>query len=148
LIEVMQAARRSGQANILAPLLFLLAWSAAGVLYVIWMVPWGGRSQSVVIDGDHLMIRRSVGSDRSESSYSLAGMRNLRYSPDPEFATRWRVYHARLETPENIAFDYNGATIRFAPGLDETECRRLIRTVKDRYKIPDDQDEPLSIERL
>jgi hypothetical protein len=48
----------------------------------------------------------------------------------------------------NIAFDYDGASIRFAPGLGETECRRLIRTIKDRYKIPDDRDEPLAIERM
>jgi hypothetical protein len=32
--------------------------------------------------------------------------------------------------------------------LSETEPRRLIKTTKDRYKILEDKDEPLPVERL
>jgi hypothetical protein len=39
-------------------------------------------------------------------------------------------------------------TVGFGPGLSETESRRLINTIKDRYKIADDKDEALPVERL
>ena len=43
-------------------------------------------------------------------------------------------------------FEFWGDTVRFGMGLSEEESRRLIKTIKDRYKIPDDEDEPLPVE--
>jgi hypothetical protein len=39
-------------------------------------------------------------------------------------------------------------TYRFGIQLSERESRRLIKTIKDRYKIAEDTDEALPVERL
>jgi hypothetical protein len=49
---------------------------------------------------------------------------------------------------ESVAFEYRGETVRFGMALPEEESRRLIRTIKDYYKVQDDKDEPLPVERL
>jgi hypothetical protein len=48
----------------------------------------------------------------------------------------------------NGRIDYEGSTARFGRGLPEKEARRIIKTIKDRYKITDDKDEALPVERL
>jgi hypothetical protein len=82
---------------------------------------------------------------------------NLRFAP-----ASMRMYPSPFAFHENwdlqsqwmgmgagsIAFDHAGGTQRFGVQLSETESRRLIKTIKDHYKIPDDKDEPLPVERL
>jgi hypothetical protein len=41
-----------------------------------------------------------------------------------------------------------GSTRHFGWALSRADSRCLIRTIKDRYKIMDDKDEPLPVERL
>jgi hypothetical protein len=48
----------------------------------------------------------------------------------------------------SIAFDCSGTTYHFGIQLSEYESRRLIKTIKDRYKIEDDKDEALPVGRL
>jgi hypothetical protein len=51
---------------------------------------------------------------------------------------------AALKTSDGCA----GKTHRFGIQLSESESRRLINTIKDRYKVQEDTDEALPVERL
>jgi hypothetical protein len=128
--------------------LWAVGWTSLGLAALFWGIPWSGRREVIIIDGDELLIRRQDSSIGRAESYTLTRIRNLRYSPpigpfSPGYSPSDRPHFAG-----SIAFDYDQSTIRFGPGLGETESRRLIRTIKDRYKFPDDRDEPLPVERL
>jgi hypothetical protein len=75
--------------------------------------------------------------------YPLQYVSNLRYSP-------WLPIGRATDTSAglSIALDYEGSTAHFGRGLPEKEARRIIKTIKDRYKITDDKDEALQVERI
>jgi hypothetical protein len=96
------------------------------------------------VDGYHITLSSEGYAllHRPRRRLPLAKVRNLRYSP---------VHHGSgqgVPEGESIALDWRRETIRFGMALSEEESRRLIRTIKDYYKIQDDKDEPLPIERL
>jgi hypothetical protein len=111
---------------------------------VFWEFLASVGQETIGIDGFHLVISRAGGvrPRRLDRVYCLDRMRNLRYSPTPP--------HRNWVGPsrEAIAFDVDDTTVRFGKKLREADALRLIRTIKERYKIPDDWDEPLSVERL
>ena len=75
----------------------------------------------IVIDGYRMTMANEGYPFRPRISWTLAltRIRNLRYSPE-----------------------------RIPGQLSETESRRLIKTIKDHFKIEDDRDEPLPVERF
>jgi hypothetical protein len=102
------------------------------------------RREVIQIDGDNLKV---VSFPRlfpwRTRVYPLRSVSNLRYSPS--FPTG----HATDRSAGlSIALDYEGSTAHFGRGLPEKEARRIIKTIKDRYKITDDKDEALPVERI
>jgi hypothetical protein len=117
--------------------------TGAGIAGLGWLFPWNRRRQIVTIDNDQLMIHHENPLHDVPRAYSLGEIRNLRYSPDVNSGVL-----AAFDPTGRIAFDFRDSTIRFGPGLSDSESRRLIRTIKDRYKIAEDEDEALPVERI
>jgi hypothetical protein len=142
-------------------LIFWLAfWTVAGVVMLDALV-WQFRGRETIgvdPDGRTLVIRR-LGTfvPRRTRTFSIEDVRNLRVSPlgmsmfPSPFAFR-ENWDAQLQWLGNgggsIAFDHPGGTQRFGTQLSDTEARRLIKTIREHYKIQDDKDEPLPVERL
>jgi hypothetical protein len=101
----------------------------------------------IMIDDDRLFLRIESVSGNHPSSDSLSRIRNLSDSPPVVVLHQAPVRDTGFPLAGKIAFEYDQTTIRLGPGLSEHECRRLIRMIQDRYKIPDDQDEPIPVER-
>jgi hypothetical protein len=146
----------------IAPVPFLLLWLAGwtvGGVYAIDLFVWRSRGREWVrIDpaGESLVLRR-LGTfiPRRTRTHPLDRVRNLRYAPltMPLFPTSFReALESQLQMVGtgggSVAFDVDGRTERFGSQLSETESRRLIKTIKDHYKIQDDKDEALPVERL
>jgi hypothetical protein len=128
----------------LAPFLLMVLLGSFGLCLFVGRL-WAVRCREVIhVDG----YRITVGTEGYLFQppipwvLPLARIRNLRYSPVTNVLDRVG------EPRETIAFDFENETIRFGRALSEDEARRLIRTVKDRYKIADDKEEPLPVERL
>jgi hypothetical protein len=116
---------------------------------------WRLRGREIIqINDEELMVTRQGKLGKSPSvRCPLSEVSNLRYAPTPRSWTVPVEINRRSITwmgihDARIALDWRGQTHRFGVRLSETECRRLIKTIKDRYKIPDYQDEPLPVERL
>lgn len=108
----------------------------------IWVL-WIGAGREVIrIDDDLLVIRHQGGlpTGRGTRSYPMAELRNLRYAPVPARLGR------RPRDHRSLAFDCGGKTVRFGDAVLEEEARRIVRTIKDRFPIPDDEVEPLPVE--
>ena len=98
----------------------------------------------IQIDGDNLKVASFPHLfPRRTRVYPLQYVSNLRYSP-------WFPSGRATDTSVglSVALDYEGATAHFGRGLPEKEARRIIKTIKDRYKITDDKDEALPVEHL
>lgn len=124
---------------------FMILFMSAYLAAIVISAGWAGTGREIIrIDGSHLIISRVGGMRprRSDRVSSLDGIRNLRFAPAPP-----ECHWAESCRPA-IAFDAGEATVRFGRGLSETNARRLIRTIKDRYKIPDDRNEALPVELL
>jgi hypothetical protein len=141
-------------------LVWLALWTVAGVV-VMDVLVWQFRGRETIgidPDGRSLVVGR-LGTliPRRTRTFSMDEVRNLRVSPlsismfPSPFAFR-ENWDAQLQWlgigGGSIAFDHAGGTQRFGSQLSDTESRRLIKTIRDRYKIPDDRDEPLPVERL
>ena len=120
-----------------------------------------GREQ-ICIDGQSIVISRLDALFwRPARVFALSNVSNLRFAPLAVVAFP-RSFSDSVETTAahmqmmtvmgtgggSIAFDCGGKTHRFGIQLSESESRRLIKTIKDRYKIQEDKDEPLPVERL
>jgi hypothetical protein len=137
---------------------WLVAWNVGGI-FMLDIFIWQSRGhESIRIDpdGETLVVRR-VGSfiPRRTRTYPLDRVRSLRFAPvmmpfSPfAFRETWEFQLQWLGSGGgSIAFDVDGRTERFGSQLSETESRRLIKTIKDHYKIQDDKDEALPVERL
>jgi hypothetical protein len=103
-----------------------------------------GCREIIHLDGYHITLSSEgyAFPARQTRTLPLGEVRNLRYSPVQHQSSRG------LQEGESIAFEWLGKTVRFGMALSEEESRRLIRTIKDYYKIPDDKDEPLPVERF
>ncbi len=137
---------------------WLIAWTVGGI-FVLDAFIWQSRGhESVRIDpdGETLVVRR-LGTliPRRTRTYPLDRVRSLRFAPVmmpfSPFAIR-ASFEFQLQWigagGGSIAFDVDGRTERFGSELSETESRRLIKTIKDHYKIQDDKDVALPVERL
>ncbi len=133
-------AREGGRTGVGVPCLMFFLMAAR----MLWQFLAGVGQETIRIDGFHLVISRAgeVCPRRPELVYSMDRIRNLRYSPTPPHRN-W-VGASR----EAIAFDVGDTTVRFGKKLCEADALRLIRTIKERYKIADDRDEPLAVEQL
>ena len=78
----------------------------------------------------------------SAQAFSLSHVRNLRYAPDRRRSRGGGPYGF------SVAFDCKGSAGRFGFNLSEVESRRLIKTIKARYPIPDDAVKSLPVENL
>jgi hypothetical protein len=131
------------------PPIWLLLWALiCTCLAISWAVEsWKFHCREIIqIGGDDLMLRAEgyFLVHRPKRVYLLSEIRNLRYEPAP---LPWGD-RSSPSSGLSIAFDYLGSTERFGLSLSLVESGRLIRTIKDRYKIADDKDEPLPVERL
>jgi hypothetical protein len=140
--------------------IWLAFWTLAGAVMMDAFI-WKFRGREVIgidPDGGSLVIRRpGTLIPRRSQTFSMDEVRNLRFAPlslsmfpSPfSFRQNWEAQLQWLGTGGgSIAFDHAGGTQRFGIQLSETESRRLIKTIKDHYKIQDDKDEPLPVERL
>lgn len=139
--------------------LWLAGWTVGGIL-VMEILAWQLRGrEGIRIDpnGEGLAVARLGGLlPRRKRTFPLHQIRNLRYAPSNPMAgfpfPSREALEAQLQwfgiAGGAIAFDHPGGTARFGAQLSEMESRRLIKTIKEHYKIEDDQDEPLPVERL
>jgi hypothetical protein len=74
--------------------------------------------------------------------FPLGDVRNLRYAPKLRRGGRG----GDLPYGFSIVFDCKRSTGRFGFNLSEPESRRLIKTIRDRYKIPGDRVDSLPVE--
>lgn len=149
-----------GPAGPVVPFLafWLTGWTVAGVFVMDALVWFLRGRESIAIDPDgQTLVARRLGTliPRRTRSYPLDQVRNLRFAPlvMQLFPTSLREsFEYQLQWMGtgggSIAFDHPGGTGRFGSQLSETESRRLIKTIKDHYKILDEMDEPLPVERL
>lgn len=136
-----------------APWGFLWLAGLTGVgLLPLFAVFWNMSGREIILINDQdLVVRRELGGFHLwEWGFALAAVRNLRYSPpiyDPfSFSEPWAYQLQWLGIGGgSVAFDYDGKTYRFGCGLSEVESRRLIKTVREYFKIEDDQDEGLPV---
>ena len=70
--------------------------------------------------------------------FPLGDVRNLRYAPERRRGSSGGDF--------SVVFDCKRSTGRFGFNLSESESRRLIKTIRDRYKIPGDQVDSLPVE--
>ena len=119
-------------------------WTVAGlmVMFALW---WNFAGREVVIFSDGVMVvKREVGAVQRSRSYDLAGVRNLRYSPlvyNPfSISGSWHYQFQMLGFGGgSVAFDHGSDTHRFGNSLTEREAARLIATIRQQYKIPEDR---------
>ena len=103
------------------------------------------RREVIQVDGFNLKLawHGFLLRHRRARVFALKDVRNLRYSPS------LAGYNADTRASNrSVAFDYPGSTVHVGLGVPEKESRRIIKTIKDRYKIAADADEALSIERV
>jgi hypothetical protein len=141
-------------------MVWLAFWTVAGTIMMDGLV-WQFRGHETIgidLDGRSLTVRR-LGTliPRRTRTFSMDEVRNLRFAPlamgtfgsRSSFGESWEAQLQWIGTGGgSIAFDHAGGTQRFGTQLPETESRRLIKTIKDRYKIQEDWDEPLPVEPL
>jgi len=127
------------------------ASGGTGFLFFLWVLPGmllgGGlvhattSREVVTIDGKFLALRKELAGLHFSRTFGMAGIRNLR--PARVVGQRNRYAHY----PSAVSFDHGGATHYFGVGLSEAEVLRLIKTLRQRFRIPDDLDdaEPLPV---
>ena len=135
--------------------IFLLC-TIGGALCVIVFTLSLFTIEEIRITSDEMIFRRHLGPFSAARAYSIAQIRNLRYAPlAPSVADIWIWNRAVARSPYPntsgvgavVAFDTLGKTLHFGHQLPEVEARRLIATIKQHIKIPDDPyDKPLPIE--
>jgi hypothetical protein len=113
---------------------FLLFWGVVGLLPVWGLLASTGR-QVLMIDGKTLVLRWEGACWSRAEAFDLAGVRNLR--PRRPFEG----------SSSALAFDHGGKTHYFGNGLSEYEVKRLVKTIRLRFPIPEDPDdvEPLPV---
>jgi hypothetical protein len=86
------------------------------------------------------VIRRQIGRWGRSQEFDLTQVRDLRAAG--MFFHPWS-FKASLFFwgigGGNIAFDYGAKTYRFGASLEEAEARQLVKTIKERFPIPEDK---------
>jgi len=145
------------------PIVFLLLWTlgwTVGGLFVLDALVWQFRGREVNRIDDQSIVTSRVGSlfPRRTRTFDLSDVTNLRFAPLAyvAFPRSFSDYREGLGAQMqmigtgggSVAFDHGGKTHRFGIQLSESEARRLIKTIEDRYKIEEDKDEALPVERM
>jgi hypothetical protein len=120
---------------------FLLFWAVVGLLLVSGLVYAMTWRSVLMIEGKTLVLRSEFAGLSRARAFDLADVRNLR-------PTRLGDRRVGIENqPCALAFDHGGRTHHFGVGLSEYEVNRLVKTIRTRYRIPDDWDdvEPLPV---
>lgn len=140
-------------------IVWILFWTIAGAVIADALV-WQLRGQELIQINEERIVMNRVGSlwRRGTRVFRLADLQNLRFAPlvysmfprgIGAYRERWEAQMQWLGTSGgSIAFDVEDRTYRFGIQLSEHESWRLIKTIKDHYKIADDKYESLPVERL
>ena len=133
-------------------IVWLIFWTIGGG-FVFTALCWSIAGREIIhVDHDSLTYRREVGPFGITRTLPLSDVRNMRYSPlvyNPWNPPRGfsQSFLAFGIGGGSIAFDFLGKTIHIGDYLPEIEARRLVATIKQNVKIPDDPyDKPLPIE--
>jgi hypothetical protein len=126
--EVASGRARGGEAGVLE-LWVAGAVLGAGLAAYTWL--WNAIGREVVgIGPGVLRVRREMAGLGFTREFALAGVRNLRVSPDPSELAAWVACMRRGRGGAGpIAFDYGAATVRFGDGLDEAEAALVVAEV-------------------
>jgi hypothetical protein len=139
---------------VLVGFVWLPFWTLAGIIaYRALRWQLGGREVILIHEGI-LELRREAGRRRRSESFELSGLRNLRYAPEPAVSGPTLSLTKSLRAAQvflrseggSIAFDHGQRTHRFGISLGEAEARRLVATIRARFKIEDDRCDPLPVE--
>jgi len=82
----------------------------------------GGRDIIQVING-MVEIRKEAFALGFSKQYLMQEIRDLRFLPESGSGKR--------HSERSIAFDYGAKTIKFGDGIDESEAKQLIATIRD-----------------
>jgi hypothetical protein len=127
--------------------LLVLGGFSAITLAMAASVVLARHSREIIqIDGQTIAMRSEGYSysfgPRAPQVFPLGDVRNLRYSPERRRGSRGGDFPYGF----SIVFDCKRLTGRFGFNLSEPESRRLIKTIRDRYKIKGDQVDSLPVE--
>jgi hypothetical protein len=131
-------------------LVFWVTFWTIGGFHAFTVLSWNLAGREVIVLGDEaITLTRQVGWLRRSRWLDLAVVRNLRYAPEMHRRSRNRT---PIPSPWSglgvVAFDHGSTTYRFGDNLSEIEARRLIATIQERFKIPEDRDyQPLPVTR-
>src|SRR6185312_5191865 len=129
-------------------LLYLAGWLLVGLVVVFGSLAagLGGKAEVIMVSDDTLVVRSESGPFGSTCTFELGKVRNLRYSAAMKGVEFFADGSARLGGVDVLL---NGSDpFYLGIGLPKADCLRLIRTLRDRFKIPDDSDtvEPFPVE--
>ncbi len=99
----------------------------------------------IMIDGKNLAIRTEIAGFTRTKTFELAQIRNLR----PIVYSHARGSPEGPNLANSVVFDYGRKLHRFGTGLSEEEVLRMVKTIRDRFRIKDHVDdvEPLPVVR-
>jgi hypothetical protein len=115
-------------------LIWLMFWTLGGGLAAyIWLWMLVGKER-ILMGTSMLQMKRDVLGVGRTQTYEFYKIRNLRVASEP---TGPRDAGAALRLAGLvgglIAFEHEGKTVRFGAGIDETEARRIVDRMKQRY---------------
>lgn len=113
----------------------LTIWIVLGIVLVGGAIVIGAEDHEVIMVSDqHFTVRRETRLKHFDTTFALREVRNLRFADSES----WR----------GIEFQVGERKYHVGSGLSKNECLRVIKTLKTRFKFPDDLDEaePLPIE--
>jgi hypothetical protein len=119
-------------------LLWLILWTGGGLFAAytwLWMLIGKER---ILMGTSRLHVRRDVLGLGQTQTYEFHKVQNLRVAPQPP-GPRDMGVALRLAGLAGglIAFEYQGKTIRFGAGIDETEARMMVERMKQRFSFPE-----------
>jgi hypothetical protein len=115
--------------------IFLFVWTLLGP----WLAQARVRAltvfEMILIDSSAITLQYGSEVKFTMRRYDIVHARNLRYLDPSEFSSG------------SVAFDHDGVVVTFAAGISRLEAIRLIKTIRLRFRIPDDIEdvEPLPI---
>ncbi len=150
----------SGKAGDAGSAVFLLVWLTfwtIGGTFALLALAWNWAGREVIVLTDRGMeTRREIGPFSRSKAFELASIRGLRYAPaayNPYAMGHDGMFRQLGIGGGAIAFDHQPAhrvvpeTRRFGDGLSEIEAKRLILTIRERFKFPEGPAiEPLPVQ--
>jgi len=119
-------------------LLWLVFWTlGGGFAAYIWLWMLVGKER-ILMGTSTLHVKRDVLGLGRTRTYEFYKIRNLHVAPQPA-GPRDTGAALRLSGLAGglIAFEYEGKTIRFGAGIDETEAHMMVERMKQRFSFPE-----------